>query len=171
MLGWLVNRQIAARERFLGVPLNYLREMYRVAPRLFFRFGKAAALASYHGVLPRPALHVANLVTTRLEDCGECQQIGVNLARKDQVPAEVIRAAVQGDFAALPAPLGEVARFAEAVATGSGADVELRETLRAQYGDAGLVELSVAIAVARMFPAVKRGMGYAASCSLTPIEL
>ena len=171
MLAWLVNRRITAMERQLGVPLNYAREMFRVAPRLFFRFGKVAALAEYRGVVPRPALHVASLVTTRLEDCGECLQIGVNLARQEQIPAEIIRAAIQPDFAALPAPLGDVARFAEAVVTGSGADVELRDALRKLYGDAGITELSVAIAVARMFPTVKRGMGYAVSCSVTPVQV
>ena len=52
----------------------------------------------------------------------------------------------------LPADLAEAYRFAEAVVTQSGDEAGLRERIRQRHGEAGLVEMAMAIAVCRMFP-------------------
>jgi hypothetical protein len=46
----------------------------------------------------------------------------------------------------------------------------LRESLRARLGEEALIELSFAIAAARVFPTVKRGLGYATSCALVELH-
>lgn len=43
-------------------------------------------------------------------------------------------------------------------------DDALRETLRARYGERGLIEMSYAIAAGRIPPTVKRVLGFAKSC-------
>ena len=63
----------------------------------------------------------------------------------------------------------DVVRYAESVVT-SAEDPELREALRARYGEAGLVELALGIAAARVFPTVKRALGHAQACSLVPLS-
>ena len=50
-------------------------------------------------------------------------------------------------------------------------DDTLRETLRKRYGEHGLIELAYAIASSRIPPTVKRGLGYAKSCSLVAVEV
>lgn len=127
-------------------------------------------LASHRRKLPLDAFHVARLAATQVEDCGTCVQIVVNMARKEDVGADLLKAALAGNEAALPAPLGDVLRYARQVAQGQD-DAELRDRLRASYGEAGLVELALAIATARVFPSVKRAMGHAVSCSLVRVEV
>lgn len=171
MLRWLINRRIDATERELGASLDYLRHIHAVAPRAFFKFLKLLPLAAYRGKLPPDALHVAALVATRHEDCGACVQMAVNMATKEGVPQDVLRAAYAGAPDQLPSDLANVYRFAEAVVTQSGEQAELRERMRQQYGEEGLVELSLAIAVSKVFPTVKRGLGYATSCSLVKVDV
>ncbi|MEK6632881.1 MAG: hypothetical protein AABY94_06150, partial [Nitrospirota bacterium] len=47
---------------------------------------------------------------------------------------------------------------------GSGEEDLWREAIFRRYGDIGIVELSMAIAVSRLFPTVSHAMGYAAPC-------
>jgi alkylhydroperoxidase family enzyme len=172
MLRALILRKLSSEERKLGASLDYVRHMVRNA-RLgaFFRFARFLPLAAYRRVLPAPACHVARLAAVRHADCGTCLQIEVRAARKDGVPAEVVAAAARGDPVSLPDDLADVHRFATAVVAASGGEDALRETLRARYGEEGLVELALAVASCRVFPEVKRALGFARSCSLVPLEI
>ena len=62
-------------------------------------------------------------------------------------------------------------RFAEAVVTGSGDAERYRERLRKVFGEEAVVELALAIATARIFPTLKRGLGYAKSCSAVKVDV
>ncbi|MGH9900733.1 MAG: hypothetical protein ACRD68_02730, partial [Pyrinomonadaceae bacterium] len=128
-------------------------------------------LASHRRRLPAAAYRVARIVATRDEDCGTCVQIEVNLARKDGVPVEIIRAVLKGCPDDLPPELGDVYRFATAVVEASGEEEELRQRVRGRYGEEGLVELALGIAAARVFPVTKRALGYAKSCALVDVRV
>jgi len=171
MLRWLIGKRLDAVEKELGVEVDYLRHILEVSPRAFFRFVKVMPLAEYRGSLPAAPLHVARLVATRHEDCGACVQIEVNLARKDGVAPAVVRAVLDRDLAALDEELREAYLFAEAVVTQSDAQDALREAVRRRHGEVGLVELSLALAVCRIFPTVKRALGHARSCSAVPVQV
>ena len=171
MLRWFLRRQLDAAERRLGAPLDYAREMLAGSPGLLLRFFAGTALLARRRRAPRDAWHVAALVATRHEDCGTCVQIGVNLARKDGVPVEVLRAVLDGAPERLPAPLAEAFHFASGVCAGDGSEAPWRAALLARHGREALAELSLVVATARVFPTVKRGMGHAVSCSAVPISL
>lgn len=170
MLGWLVMRRLAAMERQLGVSLEYLRHLYRVSPRLFFKFARAAPLANCRRALPKAPFHIAALAAVKREDCGTCVQIGVNMALGDGVDPEQIRAAVEGRVDDLPDDLADVYRFAEAVSAASGDEELYREAIRTRWGEEAIAELALAIAGSRIFPTVKRTLGYATSCSKIAIQ-
>ena len=57
------------------------------------------------------------------------------------------------------------------VVEATGDEAKLRESLREQYGDEALVELAMGIARARVFPTVKRALGYATSCALVEVRV
>src|SRR5262245_3692299 len=114
MLRYLLSRRIDAAEKQLGAPLDYIREMLAASAALPLRFFAGTALLARRRRAPRDVWHVAGLVATRHEDCGACVQIGVNLARQDGVPAEVLQAVIDGAPGRLPEPLAEAYRFAEA---------------------------------------------------------
>jgi hypothetical protein len=65
--------------------------------------------------------------------------------------------------------LSEVYRFTRAVVERTGEEAEVRESLRARYGEDGLVEFALAIASCRVFPITKRALGYTARCEQVQI--
>ena len=171
MIRRLILNRLDSEERNLGASLDYLREIVRSSLPAFFKFGLFMPLAQHRRKLPASAYHVARIVATRDEDCGTCVQIEVNLARKDGVTAEIIRAVLDNRPENMPDELADVYNFATAVVTKSGAEGNLRERLRERYGEEGLVELALAIAAARVFPVTKRALGYATSCSSVEIAV
>ena len=171
MLGFLVRRKLRSTEKKLGEPLDYLRHMYDTAPGAFWEFVKVAKAAGYRNKLPAAPLHVAKLVAARYQDCGPCVQTVVNLAKDDGVDAGILKATLTGRPEDLPESLGDVYRFAEAVATNSGEEEKYRERLEHVFGAEGMVELALAITIAQTFPILKRGLGFAKSCSLVKVEV
>jgi alkylhydroperoxidase family enzyme len=171
MLRWLIRKRLAAVERDLGVPVDYVRHILDVSLGAFLRCGMVMPLEKYRRSLPAGPYHVARLVAVRHEDCGPCVQIVVNLAKKDGVAPQVLQAALAAAPDALPEDLADAYCFAEAVVTRSGDEDRLRERIRQRYGEAGLVEMALAIAVCRIFPTAKRGLGYATSCSKVTVHV
>src|SRR5262252_1035309 len=102
MLRRLILSRIASAEKDLGVPLDYCRFMIRVSLRASLKFAKFLSVDEYHRVLPPGPCYVARIVAVRDEDCGTCVQIAVNQAKKAGVPAEVLRAVLDGDLDRLP---------------------------------------------------------------------
>ena len=158
---------IRATERRLGVELPYMREMARVAPELLDRLGAFSGLADHAQHAPDDVRHLAALGATQAQDCGACVQIGVNLALAAGVDPDVLRAAIGEESPVETSEAqDEALAFGRAVALQDPAADDLRERLRARWGDAVVVELAWAVAVAQFYPVLKRGMGFAEACSV-----
>jgi len=170
MISWFINRQITKAERDLGVPLDYARWIAKVSLPATMRMAKFTKLL-HTDRGPTTAVHVASLVGSMAEDCGSCVQIGVNLARQAGVSREILQAVVRRTPEALPEQLADVYHFADAVTAGSPEQDDYRERVRQHYGDEGLVEIALAVALHRVFPTLKRGLGFAKSCALVPVEV
>lgn len=170
MLQPILNHQITKAEKDLGVPLDYVRYIAGVSFRSLWRLMKFTRLVQPHGGPYQRAQFVATIVAAQHDDCGSCVQIGVNLALKGGVERDVVRAVLAREPMRLPQDLRDVYEFAEAVLDNTPELDALRERVRGHFGSAGLVEISMAIAMHRVFPALKRGLGYAKSCSLVAVE-
>ena len=171
MLRWLMRRGLDREERNVGESVDYLRHMVDVSPGAFLRFASIMPFANSRKVLPVEAWFVAQVVTLQAEDCGTCLQIGVNLARQNNVDAALLRAVLSGEVDAMSEEIADVYRFTKAVLGSTGEEDALREVLRGRYDDRGLIELSYAIASSRIPPTVKRTLGYAKSCSIVPVQV
>jgi alkylhydroperoxidase family enzyme len=171
MIRYLVLKQLDKEERSLGESLDYVRHILRSSLSAFFKFALFTPLAQHRRKLPPAPYRVARIVATQDEDCGTCVQIEVNLARKEGVPGDVIRAVLNNRPEDLAPELAEVYRFTKAVVEASGEEGELRQRIRERYGEEGLVELALGMAAARVFPVTKRALGFATSCSLVEIKV
>jgi alkylhydroperoxidase family enzyme len=171
MLRRLALILIAQQERLLGAPLDHLRHIAGTSLTALGKISLLAPLGGHRRALPADAFHVARLLATLHEDCGDCVQIEVNLARNDGVSPQIIRAVLDRQPRDLPVELNGVYRFTEAVLDRTGDDEWLRDQLRNIYGDEAVVELALAIATARFFPTTRRALGYAKSCSLEPVQV
>ncbi len=89
--------------------------------------------------------------------------------RKPVVPGDVLRALASRQLDEAPGDVALGFRYGEAIAQGVMAD-EMRDQIRAKWGEQGLIELAFTIATARFYPAVKRGMGFAHTCERVVVE-
>jgi alkylhydroperoxidase family enzyme len=171
MLSSFILNRLDLAERQLGVSLDYLRHILNTSLAAFVKFALFTPLASHRRKLPVEPYQVARLVATQHEDCGTCVQIVVNAARQEGVSADIVRAVLAGRAEALAPELSDVYHFTRAVLAASGEEGDMRERLRARYGDEGLVELALGISSARVFPTTKRALGYATSCALVEVKV
>lgn len=170
LIRWVIDQRLLAEEKDHGVSLAYLRCMLRASPAHFFKFLKVMPLAGFRRALPPDVYHLARIVTARHEDCGSCLQMEVHQARKAGVVDDVIRASIENNPCALPSNLAEVHLFTQALLEHTGEEDLYRQSILQRYGENGLIELAIAIAVCRMFPTVKRALGYSSHCAQVTIK-
>jgi AhpD family alkylhydroperoxidase len=163
MFRTLMVRMIKGMEKMTGVEAPYAYHLLDVAPARLWRFSLIKAVEGRRQVTPPAVYHAAGLASAMVEDCGPCVQIHVNFALKDGVAPDVLRALIARRFESVPPDIVTAFKFGEAVSAGNIAD-EWRDEIRKRWGDKGVVELAFTVAVARFYPAVKRGLGYAKAC-------
>jgi hypothetical protein len=165
MIGFFARRIIDLMERRLGSDMSYLRALQAASPRGFSRFLKATALARHREAVPIAASHAARLTSLAFEDCGPCVQIGVDQARAAGMTDAAIRAVLSAEPALMCEDVALAHRFARSMLSRSPDLDDLREAVRSRWGDAGVVDLTLATQGSRLFPMLKLGLGYARSCS------
>jgi alkylhydroperoxidase family enzyme len=171
MIRKLILKRLDQEERALGESIDYVRHLVSTSLPAFFKFALFTPLSQHRRKLPQTPYRIARIIATRDEDCGTCVQIEVNLARKEGVPADVIRAVLNDRPEDLTPELADVYSFAKSVVEATGGENALREKVRERYGEEGLVELALGIASARVFPVTKRALGYATSCALVKVKV
>lgn len=126
-----------------------------------------------HGIVPvghrhhasAAQLHMACLGSTRMEDCGPC----VEVSRRYAIAEGVEPARIQNALLGKPdTPEDALAyNFGAAIASG---DIDLAcklgDQIEEQWGQNVRTELTLGAASVRIFPAMKRGLGYASLCQI-----
>jgi hypothetical protein len=161
---------VQASERHLGVKLDYMRLVAAASPDAFARMGRITQMAPANPP-DRKLLLWAGLGAEMQDDCGECVQIFVNLALKIGVPPADLRAALAGELDRIPPLYADAFRFGRLVAAGELEAETVRERLAAQLDAATMVDLAMEIGRARFYPAFKRALGVAVSCSQVAIDV
>jgi len=166
----LLHHQLNRLERQLGGSVDHLRHLADVSLPAFFKLMLTGPAATHRRTASLDMLHAVRIAATAHEDCGSCLQIAVNLARRDGVAIAVLRNLLNGLATELPEPVLTAFQFAQSVLSRDGQDEYWRTQLRENFGEEVVVELSLAIALARIFPVLKRGTGFATPCGRVAIE-
>jgi alkylhydroperoxidase family enzyme len=98
------------------------------------------------------------------EDCGPCTQLGIDMAQRQGVDPEILRAVVARDFPAMPDDVALAVRFAEASLRHAPEADDLREEALRRFGKRGLVSLAFAMTAGRLYPTVKYALGHGRAC-------
>ena len=151
-------------EAHLGVSMEYMPEIKRHSEGGFEKFANVFPLAGHREVISKEANFVARILATIKEDCGTCAQIAVNRSIDDGVDGEFINSVIQGRREDLSDEVRLVYDFVQATLDNVLEQDGLREQVKDQLGAAALVDLGLAIASARVFPTVKRTLGFATTC-------
>ena len=165
MLTRLIESRIAVEERWLGENLDYLKYILRTSRPAFFKYIRVVPMANFRSTLPAAPYHVAAVLSSMREGCGNCVQIEVNMARASGVEAETLRAVLEQRPEQLVGDIRDSYLFTQAVLDDSAELEALRLRVVERFGDTGLVELCMKIAASRVFPVMTRALGFASSCS------
>jgi hypothetical protein len=165
MMKWLLSRWISRFERTWNYDASYLRDVLDADPRALTAFGQVAALSSYRKDVPPAAYCAAGIVGTMTEDCGPCTQLVLDMAQREGVAADVLRAIVARDFAAMPFEVALATRFAEASLHHAPEADDLREEVVRRFGRRGLVSLAFAMTTSRLYPTLKYALGHGRACT------
>ena len=164
MLTRLIESRISAEERWLGEKLDYLKYMLRTSRPAFFKYMGVLPMANHRRALSVEAYHIAAILASMAEGCGNCVQIEINMARAAAVDEATLRAAVAQCPEDLDDTLQDVYEFTSAVLSDGAQQEPLRRRIVEHFGDRGLVELSMKIAASRLFPMMTRTLGFSSHC-------
>jgi hypothetical protein len=164
MRSWIARRVLRSASKRYGYDTSYLEMMLKESPSAFFKFARVAKASGHREVIPVEASFAAKLVGALAEDCGPCTQLCVDMALEAGVRKDQIEAVLRRDVRAMNDATILGFRFADAVARRSADDDEYRDAVRAQWGEKGVIDLTMALQMGRMFPMVKSALGYAKEC-------
>jgi hypothetical protein len=159
-----LHRKVAAMERAFGYDATYVHEMLDASTPAFLKFGLFQKMGSHQDNVSCEAWYAAKLAAVMSEDCGPCAQLGVDMALRAGVDAKIVASLARRDLVGAGADAALGFRYGEAVATNSPEAPALAAEAEARYGKRGLVSLALAVAGARVYPTLKRGLGHGAAC-------
>ena len=159
-----LHGKVAAMERAFSYDARYVHEMLDASTAAFLKFGLFQKMGAHRDGVSREAWFAAKLAAVLSEDCGPCAQLMVDMALKAGVDAKIIAALARGDLERAGADAALGYRYGLAVATNAPEAVALSVDAEARYGKRGLVSLALGVASARVYPALKRGLGHGAAC-------
>jgi hypothetical protein len=139
-------------------PGNALEKLAHFMPATIHRYAAPADL-----------FHMTRIGATLIEDCGACALTAARGALSDDVPKDLINAALASK------PLGGDRQtafdFGQAIARQAADASSLGDTIQAKHGRVVRLELAMTAATVRAYPGMKRGLGLSKSCSLTKLEV
>jgi hypothetical protein len=163
MRSWIARRILRSASKRYGYDTSYLEMMLKESPSAFFKFVRVAKAAGHREVAPVEASFAAKLAGALAEDCGPCTQLVVDMALEAGMPKDQIEAVLRRDLHSMNSATILGFGFADAVVRRS-ADDEHRNAVRARWGEKGVIDLTMALQMGRMFPMVKSALGYAKEC-------
>lgn len=170
MPNFLIERAIRLQEAKTGESADFLRDIWDASPSAFWRFAGFIPMSRFRGHLPVNAIAAACIAAVHAEDCGPCLQTVVTLSLDAGASPHILAAAVEERLDDMDDETALVFRFARAIAARDPEAETDRAAIEARWGKAGMTELALAIASTRVFPTMKRVMGYAQACQRVTIS-
>jgi hypothetical protein len=147
--------------------VSYLEALMEASPGAFFAFEAAMGASRFQKAAPTDLLAIVKITALRAEDCGPCTELAIKMGREAGVPDAIMSGALHGGKGLSPEHL-EIYEFARAVSENEEMAPNVLPQLEARWGREVMAELGLAIVGARIYPTMKRALGYAKSCSLIP---
>ncbi len=164
MLKSLFHRRIVRMGQAFDYDVSYLHELLDASTPAFVKFALFQPMSRHREDVPATTWFAAKLAATMSEDCGPCSQLIVDMAIHAGMEPAIVAALARKDLTSAGADASLGFRYGQAVAANAPeADVVVAQAL-AKYGRRGVASLAMAVAAARVYPALKRGLGHGAAC-------
>ncbi len=161
----LANKLLDRFEQRYDYDVNYMRHMLKTSPAAFKRLRHLSAFAAHRESVTIEASFAAKLVATVAEDCGPCTQLAAKMAEEAGMEVAQIEAVLERSLETMDPSTALGFRFAEALVFRQAELGKLREDVRTKWGDRGIIDLTVATQINRLFPMLKAGLGRGEACS------
>ena len=148
---------------------GYMILLLDETPSLMNALNGLSKLSNYQKNAPLEAHVAARLTGVRAEDCGPCLQLTIDMARERGMSGPLTEAILSGDVDSMCTDSALGFRFASATLTRSGDEEAARDAVRDAYGEAAVIELTLASQISRVFPMLKRGLGFDKTCKRTSV--
>lgn len=186
LMAWIALCILMVRQRIApaGIPKSmFLRVIDKLAPgesAYFHEVSNAPGHAleklmhfmpatMHRHAAPADLFHVARIGATLIEDCGPCALTAARGALDDDVPRDLVNAALASK--PLDGDRQAAFDFGQAIARQSADALSLGDSIQAKHGRSVRLELAMTAATVRAYPGLKRGLGLTTSCSLTKLEV
>jgi hypothetical protein len=164
MRKFIARRMLRTFSKRYGYDTSYIEMVLEESPSAFFKFAPVMKAAAHREVAPVEASFAAKITGALSEDCGPCTQLCVDMALEAGMANDQIEAVLRRDIRAMtPATLLGF-QFADAVVHRSMEDETCRDAIRARWGEKGVIDLTMALQMGRLFPMIKLALGYAKEC-------
>jgi hypothetical protein len=162
------RKQIDEFEQHYQYDSGNMRELLDTSPSGYQKFDNTMPLVSHRELLSADVYWVAKLAAMRTEDCGACLQLNVRMALEAGVDRDVVTS-VTSNAENLAPELRDVFDFATYVTNNNLGEQSLIERIGLRFDKGQLLELGICVATAKLFPTIKRALGYTKACSLIEI--
>jgi hypothetical protein len=170
MRNWIARRMLRAFAERYGYDVSYLLMLLNESPSAFFKFVPLMKASRHREVVPVEASFAAKITGGLAEDCGPCTQLVVDMALEAGIAKDQIEAVLRRDPRAMSDTTRLAFRFADAVVRRSAEEDEFRDAVRAQWGQKGIIDLTIALQMGRLFPMMKAGFGFARECRRVTVD-
>lgn len=155
-------RQLARRYNY---DTGYMSHVLNTSTAAGIRLSLLPIYSQFRG--PKDARDVwvgAMLGSTQEGDCGPCVQLIVDIALEVEAPADQLALCLQGN-AAVAGDVGLGFRFAQAAIENAPELEQLRSEIENRFGPSAVTAASFAASSGRVYPVLKRGLGFGQTCS------
>lgn len=165
MIKAMLKRGISKFEKRYDYDAGYMRHIVDASTSAGLRLSAMQLYAQYAGPPKGRNVWAGAILGSTLEgDCGPCVQLVLDMAVKGGVPADQLALCMQG-MARDDSEVGLGFLFAQAAIADTLELEPLRARIEARYGPEALVAVSFAASSGRIYPVLKRGLGFGQTCS------
>jgi hypothetical protein len=165
MIGFLLRRGIRRFAGHYNYDAGYMTHVSDVSTSAGVRLALLPTFTQYRGPSAARDLWAGAMLASTLDgDCGPCVQLVVDMALEAQVPEGPIALCLQG----APDQAGDVGlgfRFARASIADQPELEDLRSEIERRFGPEAVVAAAFAASSGRIYPVLKRGLGFGQICS------
>lgn len=164
MRKFIARRMLRRFGKRYAYDTSYIQFMLRESPSAFFKFAPVMKASAHREVIPLEASFATKITGAMAEDCGPCTQLTVDMALEAGMAKDQIEAVLGRDIKAMTASVKLGFQFADAMMNRSADGEACREAVRARWGEKGVIDLTMALQMGRLFPMIKQALGYAKEC-------
>lgn len=164
MRKFIARRMLRSFSKRYGYDTSYIELVLSESPSAFFKFAPVMKASAHREVVPVETSFAAKITGALAEDCGPCTQLCVDMALEAGMAKNQIEAVLRSDIRAMSPDVRLGFQFADAVVRRSMEDETFRDAVRARWGEKGVIDLTMALQLGRLFPMVKLALGYAKEC-------